>query len=74
MNLLITGGAGFIGLNFVHYLLKDTSYNITVIDSLTYASHPKEIRDLTSDSRLRFIKGSIIDKKDIEAIKVLIGW
>lgn len=68
MNLLVTGGAGFIGLNFVNYLLKNTSYNITVIDSLTYASHPKEIRALTSDSRLRFIKGSIVDEKDIEAV------
>ncbi|MFB7637349.1 dTDP-glucose 4,6-dehydratase [Peribacillus butanolivorans] len=68
MNLLVTGGAGFIGLNFVHYLLKNTSYNITIIDSLTYASHPEEIRTLTSDSRLRFIKGSIVDEKDIEAV------
>lgn len=68
MNLLITGGAGFIGLNFVHYLLKDTSYNITVIDSLTYASHPEEIRDLTSNSRLRFIEGSIVNKKDLETV------
>ncbi|MBK5482843.1 dTDP-glucose 4,6-dehydratase [Peribacillus sp. TH16] len=68
MNLLVTGGAGFIGLNFVHYLLKNTLYNITVIDSLTYASHPEEIRTLTSDSRLRFIKGSIVDETDIEAV------
>ncbi|MGW6380736.1 dTDP-glucose 4,6-dehydratase [Peribacillus butanolivorans] len=68
MNLLVTGGAGFIGLNFVYYLLKNTSYNITIIDSLTYASHPEEIRTLTSDSRLRFIKGSIVDEKDIEAV------
>ncbi|MFD4930145.1 dTDP-glucose 4,6-dehydratase [Peribacillus butanolivorans] len=68
MNLLVTGGAGFIGLNFVHYLLKNTSYNITIIDSLTYASHPEEIRTLTSDSRLRFIKGSIVDEKYIEAV------
>lgn len=65
MNLLVTGGAGFIGLNFVHYLLKNTSYNITVIDSLTYASHPEEIRTLTSDSRLRFIKGSIVNEEDM---------
>ncbi|MFJ7938142.1 dTDP-glucose 4,6-dehydratase [Peribacillus sp. NPDC096622] len=68
MNLLITGGAGFIGLNFVHYLLKNTLYNITVIDSLTYASHPKVIRALTSDSRLRFIKGSIVNEKDLETV------
>ncbi|PEE75263.1 dTDP-glucose 4,6-dehydratase [Priestia megaterium] len=68
MNILITGGAGFIGLNFVHYLLKTTLYNITVIDSLTYASHPKEIRNLTSNPRLRFIEGSIINEKDIETV------
>ncbi|MGE7766831.1 dTDP-glucose 4,6-dehydratase [Peribacillus sp. NPDC096540] len=69
MNLLVTGGAGFIGLNFVQYLLKNTSHNITVIDSLTYASHPEEIRTITSsDSRLRFIKGSIVDEKDMEAV------
>ncbi|MES9769595.1 dTDP-glucose 4,6-dehydratase [Priestia megaterium] len=68
MNILITGGAGFIGLNFVHYLLKTTLYNITVIDSLTYASHPKEIRNLTSHPRLRFIEGSITNEKDIETV------
>ncbi|KQU19318.1 dTDP-glucose 4,6-dehydratase [Bacillus sp. Leaf75] len=69
MNLLITGGAGFIGLNFVQYLLKNTLYNITVIDSLTYAGHPKEIHTLTSsDSRLRFIKGSIVNETDLEIV------
>ncbi|MFH0069167.1 dTDP-glucose 4,6-dehydratase [Peribacillus sp. NPDC056705] len=69
MNLLVTGGAGFIGLNFVRHLLKNTSYNITVIDSLTYASHPEEIRALTSsNSKFRFIKGSIVDEKDMETV------
>lgn len=68
MNLLITGGAGFIGLNFVHYLLKNTSYTITVIDSLTYASHPNVIKKLTSDSRLRFIKGDIVNKLEIDKV------
>lgn len=67
MNLLVTGGAGFIGLNFVKYLLKNTLYNITVIDLLTYASNPKEIRSLTSHPRLQFIKGSIVDERDIKA-------
>jgi len=68
MNILITGGAGFIGLNFVYHLLKTTLYNITVIDFLTYVSHPKEIRKLTSHSRLRFIKGNIVNEKDIEVV------
>ncbi|CAG9622716.1 dTDP-glucose 4,6-dehydratase [Sutcliffiella rhizosphaerae] len=68
MNILVTGGAGFIGLNFVRHLLKTTLYNITVFDYLTYASHPKEIKQLTSHSRIRFIKGSIVNVRDIEAV------
>lgn len=65
-DILVTGGAGFIGLNFIYYLLKNTSYNITIIDSLTYASHPKEIFKLISDSRIRFIKGNITNEKDLQ--------
>ncbi|MEH7590390.1 dTDP-glucose 4,6-dehydratase [Priestia megaterium] len=68
MNILITGGAGFIGLNFVQYLLRNTEYHITVIDSLTYASHPKEIYALTSNSRFRFLKGNIVKNKDMERV------
>lgn len=68
MNILVTGGAGFIGINFVHYLLKTTTYDVTVIDYLTYASHPKEIKKLTSNPRFRFIKGSVVAKKDIEIV------
>lgn len=68
LNLLVTGGAGFIGLNFVHFLLKNTPYQITVIDSLTYASHPDEIQALTSNPRFRFIKGNIADKNDLKAV------
>ncbi|MED3981904.1 dTDP-glucose 4,6-dehydratase [Priestia megaterium] len=65
--ILVTGGAGFIGLNFVHYLLKNTPYNVTVIDSLTYASHPKEILKLMSMPRFCFIKGDISSDKDLKA-------
>lgn len=68
LNLLVTGGAGFIGLNFVHYLLENTSYQITVIDSMTYASHPDEIQALTSNPRFRFKKGNIANKNDLNAV------
>jgi dTDP-glucose 4,6-dehydratase len=68
MNLLITGGAGFIGLNFVEYLLKNYSYHLTVIDSLTYASHPNEIHALTTNSRFRFIKGNIVNVEDLDVV------
>ncbi|KML22990.1 dTDP-glucose 4,6-dehydratase [Priestia aryabhattai] len=68
MNVLVTGGAGFIGVNFLHYLLKKTTYDVTVIDYLTYASHPKEIKRLISNPRFRFFKGNVAVKEDIEVV------
>ncbi|MEW4263952.1 MULTISPECIES: dTDP-glucose 4,6-dehydratase [Priestia] len=67
MNLLITGGAGFIGLNFVHYLLKNTSYHITLIDALTYASHPLEILRLQDNDAFRFIQADITSLHELSA-------
>ncbi|WP_340598675.1 dTDP-glucose 4,6-dehydratase [Priestia megaterium] len=66
--LLVTGGAGFIGLNFVYYILNNTSYNITIIDSLTYASHPKEILKIQHNPRIRFFEGNIINNKDLQIV------
>ncbi|MGN6197341.1 NAD-dependent epimerase/dehydratase family protein, partial [Humibacter sp.] len=39
MKILVTGGAGFIGSNFVHYLLDNTDHDVTVLDKLTYAGN-----------------------------------
>lgn len=64
--ILVTGGAGFIGLNFVYYLLNNTSYNITIVDSLTYASHLKEILKVKSNPRVRFIKGNITNNEELQ--------
>lgn len=58
--LLITGGAGFIGANFTHYVLQHTDYNVTVLDSLTYAANQHSLDGLDPD-RLTFIKGNILD-------------
>ncbi|MDE8676485.1 dTDP-glucose 4,6-dehydratase [Priestia aryabhattai] len=68
MNVLVTGGAGFIGVNFLNYLLKNTTYDVTVIDYLTYASHPEEIKRLISNPRFRFFKGNVSVKEDIEVV------
>lgn len=58
MNLLITGGAGFIGSNFVRYWLdKYPQDKITVLDKLTYAGHRQNLKGL----KIRFIKGDICD-------------
>lgn len=56
---LITGGAGFIGLNFVKLLLQDADVRLTVFDKLTYASHPEEMDELLKLSHFRFIQGDI---------------
>ncbi|MET3196373.1 dTDP-glucose 4,6-dehydratase [Bacillus sp. OAE603] len=66
MNILITGGAGFIGLNFVNFILKNTDYEITIIDALTYASHPEEINKLGENPRVRFIQANIINMEEIK--------
>ncbi|MCY8500134.1 dTDP-glucose 4,6-dehydratase [Bacillus inaquosorum] len=63
---LITGGAGFIGLTFTKLMLKETEARITVLDKLTYASHPDEMETLKENSRFRFINGDISVQEDID--------
>jgi len=67
MRLLITGGAGFIGCNFVRYML-DTHPDdeIVVLDKLTYAGRLENLQDVRD--RITFIKGDICDKDDVEAV------
>ena len=61
-NILVTGGYGFIGSNFVNYLLKNYDYNIKVFDKLTYASNLNNIKN----DNIEFIKGDLFNKIDIE--------
>ncbi|RIW29347.1 dTDP-glucose 4,6-dehydratase [Bacillus salacetis] len=68
MNLLITGGAGFIGMNFVRMVLACSHHQVTVADSLTYASHPQEIKTLSTNPRFRFLKRDISNEMDIAHI------
>lgn len=58
--LLVTGGAGFIGSNFVHYLMDRTDYRVVVLDKLTYAGNRASLDGLPED-RFEFIHGDIID-------------
>ena len=62
-NLLVTGGAGFIGSNFIEYLLnKYKTINIYNLDILTYAGSLKNTQSFESNTRYKFIKGNICDK------------
>jgi dTDP-glucose 4,6-dehydratase len=58
-NLLITGGAGFIGSNFVGYILLHTKLNIINLDLLTYAGNPENLKGIGENPRHRFIKGDV---------------
>jgi len=58
--LLVTGGAGFIGSNFVHYALANTGASITVLDKLTYAGNLASLQGLPED-RFTFVEGDICD-------------
>lgn len=71
MKILVTGGCGFIGSNFIRQMLKKyPSYKIVNLDKLTYCGNPDNLRDIESDKRYAFIKGDICDKKAVEgAIK-----
>ena len=58
--LLVTGGAGFIGSNFVHHVVEHTDDHVTVLDKLTYAGNRASLQDLPED-RVRFVQGDIAD-------------
>ncbi|MGG1696366.1 dTDP-glucose 4,6-dehydratase [Bacillus zhangzhouensis] len=65
---LITGGAGFIGLNFVKLLLQESDVRLTVFDKLTYASHPEEVDQLSNLPHFRFIQGDITLQHELDQV------
>ncbi len=69
MKILVTGGAGFIGSNFIHYMLKKyPEYQIVNYDSLTYAGNLENLKTVENNSHYQFIKGDITDGKRVEKI------
>jgi dTDP-glucose 4,6-dehydratase len=63
---LVTGGAGFIGSNYVRYVLRETDDEVVVYDALTYAGNLSTLRDVDDDPRYSFVKGDICDPATLE--------
>lgn len=66
-NILVTGGAGFIGSNFVHYLVDNTDHKVVVLDKMTYAANEMSLAGLPAD-RFELVKGDIVDMDVVEPL------
>ena len=66
MKLLVTGGAGFIGSNYVRWVLANTDHEVVVYDALTYAGNLSTLRDVDDSPRYSFVHGNICDPSALE--------
>src|SRR5512140_2152128 len=66
--VLVTGGAGFIGSNFVRHLLACSEERVVVLDALTYAGNLESLADVASHPRYAFVKGDIADRAAVRAL------
>ncbi len=67
MKIFVTGGAGFIGSNYVRWVFANTDHEVTVYDSLTYAGNLSTLKDVDDSPRFKFVKGNICQPGDVEA-------
>ena len=69
MRLLVTGGAGFIGSNYVRYMLsKYPAYQVVVLDKLTYAGNLANLADVAGNPNYRFVRGDICDQALVDGL------
>jgi dTDP-glucose 4,6-dehydratase len=70
-HLVVTGGCGFIGSNFIRHVLEiDPDVHVTNLDSLTYAGNLENLCDLASDKRYRFVRADITDREAVRQVIV----
>jgi len=66
--MLVTGGAGFIGSNFVRFALRHSEARVVVLDKLTYAGSLLNLKEVESDQRYAFVKGDICDRRMVSNV------
>ncbi|MFC1625691.1 dTDP-glucose 4,6-dehydratase [Patescibacteria group bacterium] len=75
MKLLVTGGAGFIGSNFIrHWLNKHPGDTIVNLDKLTYAGHLTSTKDFKENPNYKFVKGDICDSRVVDGVVKGVDW
>lgn len=75
MKLLVTGGAGFIGSNFINYWLENHPEDYIVnLDALTYAGHLESLKDIENNSNYQFIKGDITNPGNVKEAMEGVDW
>jgi dTDP-glucose 4,6-dehydratase len=67
MRFFVTGGAGFIGSNYVRHLLATSEDEVTVFDALTYAGNLSTLADVDGDPRVTFVRGDVCDRAAVQA-------
>jgi dTDP-glucose 4,6-dehydratase len=73
--VLVTGGCGFIGSNFVRFLLEgDADFQVVNLDLLTYAGNPANLADLQDSPRYRFVRGDIRDLELVQELVTDVDW
>ena len=68
MNILVTGGAGFIGSAVIRHVIADTEDSVVNVDKLTYAGNLESLTDVSSDARYRFERVDICDRSEVERV------
>ena len=67
-NILVTGGAGFIGSALVRYLIRETEERVCVVDKLTYAGNLESLAEVSGSDRFRFERADICDRAELDRI------